>query len=160
MKTDSPNWTTSIMALHNSTACKVISMCNLNTSWELDTLKLALKGGHSTSNLIFQENVRHLYTNTCFIPENLHFPLEWSLHLSIMIPLQPSQNLQGAAQVENQSWTPRPILNHPHFSHLPLRLHLFTLKINKYIKSKQRNKQTKKKPLKEKGKMENWGGKE
>lgn len=32
-------------------------MCNLNTSWELQALKLALKCGYSTSNLIFQENV-------------------------------------------------------------------------------------------------------
>lgn len=32
-------------------------MCNLNTSWELEALKLALKGGYSTSNMIFQENV-------------------------------------------------------------------------------------------------------
>lgn len=67
--------------------------------------------------------------------------------------IKSSRICTGAAQVVNQSWTPRPILNLPYFSLLPTEASSFHLQNKKkYIKPKQTNKQT---APKEKGKMEN-----
>lgn len=137
-------------------------MCNLNTHWDLEALKLALQLGRSASVFDILQQCRHLLHRhlPAPIPENLHFSSEWCLHLSIKPPSSStliafSVKCTGAAWLASRSLTPRSNLNRTSLISpiCPLSLHCFISKINNHIK------QSTIKTPKEKGKMENRGEK-